>query len=79
MKQGFIAVYVYNSKHDFLSIFCPQNTVRGLLHEKIRDSYVHPQFIADVIKPLQIENIMDQEVIINCLIIISFKSLANTF
>ncbi|XP_015749278.1 PREDICTED: ATP-binding cassette sub-family E member 1-like, partial [Acropora digitifera] len=39
-----------------------QNTVRLLLHEKIRDAYVHPQFIADVIKPLQIEQIMDQEV-----------------
>ncbi|CAH3126011.1 ATP-binding cassette sub-family E member 1 [Pocillopora verrucosa] len=39
-----------------------QNTVRMLLHEKIRDAYVHPQFIADVIKPLQIEQIMDQEV-----------------
>ena len=39
-----------------------QTTVRVLLHEKIRDSYVHPQFIADVIKPLQIEPIMDQEV-----------------
>ncbi|XP_022800309.1 ATP-binding cassette sub-family E member 1-like [Stylophora pistillata] len=38
------------------------NTVRMLLHEKIRDAYVHPQFIADVIKPLQIEQIMDQEV-----------------
>ena len=33
-----------------------------LLHDKIRDAYVHPQFIADVIKPLQIEQIMDQEV-----------------
>ena len=33
-----------------------------LLHAKIRDSYVHPQFIADVIKPLQIENVFDQEV-----------------
>ncbi|XP_068718245.1 ATP-binding cassette sub-family E member 1-like [Montipora capricornis] len=39
-----------------------QNTVRMLLHEKIRDAYVHPQFIADVIKPLQIEQVMDQEV-----------------
>lgn len=39
-----------------------QNTVRMLLHEKIRDAYVHPQFIADVIKPLQIEQIMDQEI-----------------
>ena len=33
-----------------------------LLHEKIRDAYVHPQFIADVMKPLHIEQIMDQEV-----------------
>ena len=39
-----------------------QGTVRMLLHAKIRDSYIHPQFIADVIKPLQIENIFDQEV-----------------
>ena len=39
-----------------------QGTVRMLLHAKIRDSYIHPQFIADVIKPLQIENIYDQEV-----------------
>ncbi|XP_072171302.1 ATP-binding cassette sub-family E member 1-like [Diadema setosum] len=39
-----------------------QGTVRQLLHAKIRDSYIHPQFISDVIKPLQIENIYDQEV-----------------
>lgn len=39
-----------------------QGTVRMLLHAKIRDSYIHPQFIADVIKPLQIEHIFDQEV-----------------
>ncbi|XP_031554545.1 ATP-binding cassette sub-family E member 1-like [Actinia tenebrosa] len=38
-------------------------TVRQLLHTKIRDSYIHPQFIADVIKPLQVESIMDQEVL----------------
>lgn len=37
-------------------------TVQQLLHNKIRDSYVHPQFITDVIKPLQLENIYDQEV-----------------
>merc|ERR1712038_366228 len=37
-------------------------TTRQLLHEKIRDAYVHPQFVADVIKPLQIEEIFDQEV-----------------
>ncbi|XP_065838252.1 ATP-binding cassette sub-family E member 1-like isoform X1 [Oscarella lobularis] len=37
-------------------------TVRQLLHAKIRDSYIHPQFIADVMKPMLIESIMDQEV-----------------
>lgn len=37
-------------------------TVRQLFHEKIRDAYLHPQFIAEVMKPLQIEHIMDQEV-----------------
>ncbi|CAH1778446.1 unnamed protein product [Owenia fusiformis] len=39
-----------------------QCTVRQLLHEKIRDSYIHPQFITDVIKPLQMEMLYDQEV-----------------
>ena len=53
-------------------------TVRQLLHDRIRcafslprhlsnlytcsDSYVHPQFVADVMKPLSIEQLMDQEV-----------------
>lgn len=32
------------------------------MHDKIRDAYVHPQFIADVMKPMKIEEIMDQEV-----------------
>lgn len=40
-----------------------QSTVRHLLHQKIRDSYTHPQFISDVMKPLQIEQLMDQEVV----------------
>ncbi|CAM6039436.1 unnamed protein product [Sphagnum compactum] len=39
------------------------STVRHLLHQKIRDSYMHPQFNTDVMKPLQIEALMDQEVI----------------
>ncbi|XP_014670835.1 PREDICTED: ATP-binding cassette sub-family E member 1-like [Priapulus caudatus] len=39
-----------------------QNTVRQLLHEKIRDAYIHPQFVADVMKPLMIDPIFDQEV-----------------
>lgn len=41
-----------------------QGSVRQLLHEKIRDAYTHPQFVTDVMKPLQIENIIDQEVLI---------------
>lgn len=40
-----------------------QNTVRHLLHQKIRDSYMHPQFVSDVMKPLLIEQLMDQEVV----------------
>uniref|UniRef100_A0A4W3HX85 ATP-binding cassette, sub-family E (OABP), member 1 n=1 Tax=Callorhinchus milii TaxID=7868 RepID=A0A4W3HX85_CALMI len=39
-----------------------QGSVRQLLHEKIRDAYTHPQFVTDVMKPLQIESIIDQEV-----------------
>ena len=39
-----------------------KGTVQQLLHTKIRDSYVHPQFMTDVMKPLKLENIMDQEV-----------------
>lgn len=39
-----------------------QGHVRNLLHDKIRDAYVHPQFMADVMKPMKIEEIMDQEV-----------------
>jgi len=37
-------------------------TVRQLLHEKIRDAYIHPQFVADVMRPLLIEAVIDQEV-----------------
>ena len=37
-------------------------TVRTLLHKKVRESYIHPQFISDVIKPLNIEALFDQEV-----------------
>ncbi|CAB9506086.1 sub-family E member 1 [Seminavis robusta] len=39
-----------------------QGTVRQLLHKRIRDSYVHPQFISDVMKPLVIDNIIDNGV-----------------
>ena len=30
-----------------------QGTVRQLLHNKIRESYIHPQFVTDILKPLQ--------------------------
>eukprot|EP00033_Pygsuia_biforma_P002833 GCRY01003127.1.p1 GENE.GCRY01003127.1~~GCRY01003127.1.p1 ORF type:complete len:600 (-),score=21.98 GCRY01003127.1:26-1825(-) len=40
-----------------------QGTVRMLFHKKIRDTYIHPQFITDVIKPLEIERLYDQEVL----------------
>lgn len=39
-----------------------QGTVRQLLHKRVRDSYVHPQFISDVMKPLVIDNIIDNGV-----------------
>jgi ATP-binding cassette subfamily E protein 1 len=39
-----------------------QGIVRQLLHEKIRDAYVHPQFVTDVMKPLRMDDIMEQEV-----------------
>jgi ATP-binding cassette subfamily E protein 1 len=41
-----------------------QGTVRQLMHNRIRDAAVHPQFNTDVMKPLQIENIIDQEVFV---------------
>jgi ATP-binding cassette, sub-family E, member 1 len=37
-------------------------TVRQLLHKRVRDAYIHPQFISDVMKPLVIDNIMDNSV-----------------
>ncbi|KAI8562949.1 hypothetical protein RHMOL_Rhmol03G0075600 [Rhododendron molle] len=40
-----------------------ESTVRDLLHQKIRGSYLHPQFISDVIKPLMIEQLMDLKVV----------------
>lgn len=39
-----------------------QGTVRQMLHEKIRNAYVYPQFVTDVIKPLAIEKLFDQQV-----------------
>ncbi|NP_998216.2 ATP-binding cassette sub-family E member 1 isoform X1 [Danio rerio] len=39
-----------------------KGSVRALLHDKIRDAYTHPQFVTDVMKPMQIESIIDQDV-----------------
>ncbi|BFG23951.1 hypothetical protein CerSpe_102250 [Prunus speciosa] len=40
----------------------PASTVRDCLHTKIRDSSTHPQFVTDVMKPLQIEELKDREI-----------------
>ncbi|KAF8115330.1 hypothetical protein N665_0029s0165 [Sinapis alba] len=37
-------------------------SVRQLLHERIRDAYMHPQFVSDVMKPLKIEQLLDQAI-----------------
>ncbi|KAG5479395.1 hypothetical protein LSCM1_04655 [Leishmania martiniquensis] len=39
-----------------------QGTVRDLLQTKIYDMFCHPQFQADVLNPLTIEELLDQEV-----------------
>lgn len=44
-----------------------QGSVRALLHEKIRDTYTHPQFVTDVMKPMQIDSIIDQDVSVEVL------------
>jgi ATP-binding cassette subfamily E protein 1 len=39
-----------------------EGTVRQLLHKRIREAYLHPQFVSDVMKPMNIDPLMDQEV-----------------
>lgn len=39
-----------------------QGTVQELLHKRIRSSYLHPQFNTDVMKPLNMDNIIDNGV-----------------
>ena len=39
-----------------------EGSVRMLLYAKIKEAYVHPQFTSDVVKPLNLEPIIDQEV-----------------
>jgi len=36
--------------------------VLDLIHKKIREAYVHPQFTSDVIKPLKIDAIVERNV-----------------
>ena len=46
----------------FLPTRCSSLQVRNLLHKRIQNMYLHPQFQTDVIKPLRIDELMDQEV-----------------
>jgi ATP-binding cassette subfamily E protein 1 len=39
-----------------------QGTVRMLLLKTIKSSFMHPQFQSDVVKPMQLDNIIDQDV-----------------
>ncbi|CAI6011424.1 unnamed protein product [Closterium sp. NIES-65] len=39
------------------------HSVRALLHSKIRDSFHHPRFNTDVLRPMQIDPLLDQEVV----------------
>ena len=39
-----------------------QGSVRQLLHKKIREAYVHPQFVSDVMRPMMIEPIIDNDI-----------------
>lgn len=39
-----------------------EGTVRTLLYEKIRDNWLHPQFMTDVTKPMNIDPLLDQQV-----------------
>ncbi|KAL2621137.1 hypothetical protein R1flu_001342 [Riccia fluitans] len=40
-----------------------ESNVYQLLHQRIGDSYTHPQYNTDFMKPLEIEALMDQEVL----------------
>lgn len=39
-----------------------QGTVRMLFIKKIKSAFMHPQFQTDVVKPLNVESLLDQEV-----------------
>ena len=46
--------------------------MRELLHKRIRDTFLLPQFNTDVMKPLNIEALLDQEVLHRSSAICSF-------
>eukprot|EP01015_Nassula_variabilis_P019377 TRINITY_DN326_c0_g1_i8.p1 TRINITY_DN326_c0_g1~~TRINITY_DN326_c0_g1_i8.p1 ORF type:complete len:541 (-),score=138.97 TRINITY_DN326_c0_g1_i8:9-1631(-) len=39
-----------------------EGSVRDLLHSKLKDAWLNPQFVSDVTRPLILENILDQDV-----------------
>lgn len=39
-----------------------EGTVQEFFHEKIKSFYTHPQFVTDVIKPLQVDQLFDHKV-----------------
>jgi ATP-binding cassette, sub-family E, member 1 len=41
-----------------------KGTVKELLFAKIKDAYLHPQFQTDVVKPMKIEQLLDQPVLV---------------
>ncbi|TRM63581.1 P-loop containing nucleoside triphosphate hydrolase protein, partial [Schizophyllum amplum] len=58
-----------NSKQQFAVSLKPQTispkfpgSVRMLLIKRIKQAFMHPQFQTDVLKPMSLENIMDQDV-----------------
>lgn len=61
-KSLYSLVYYHTFIHSLHLCVCFQGSVRALLHDKIRDAYTHPQFVTDVMKPMQIESIIDQDV-----------------
>lgn len=63
-----------------------QGTVRELLHKKIRDMYIHPQFNSDVMKPMSMEVLMDNGVqnlsggeLQRCAIVLCLGTVANIY
>ena len=39
-----------------------EGTVKELLQTRIKDAYLHPQFVSDVARPMKLDDIIDQEV-----------------